>query len=516
MGITRRTFLVAAGSAAAVPWAARTAAARSRVPLARGASFPCGVLSGLPHQRGAPLCARLDGLEGRGRVAIEVAADPGFARVLHHERVTVGPGSDHVAHVALRSPRLQPGGEYWYRFATADADSPVGRLRTRRPPDSAEPVRLAFWSCQAYQSGYYVAHRALATEPDLDAVVGLGDYIYERSSDSGPRTDPLPNAQSLEQYRAKYRLYQSDPDLLAMHAAHPFVCCWDDHEVMSSYYGEAPGNAQGAEPILPFPERRRNGYRAFFEHLPIERFAGNRDRIYRRLRFGAQAELFLTDLHQYASPPPDCPGPMEGAVNLGPCPDAMDPRRTLLGPVQREWLTRGLAGSGAAWKLWGTSMMLMALDSLPRVPFTIGEWSGWEGERNSLAAELHARGVRDLAAFSGDIHTFFAGQWTTTGRLDGSPVGTEFVAGSITSHGIAESTGLSPQLAAVLTDRLPVLNPHLAFADTLHHGYAVATATAGELRVEFRAPRSTIDPHSDVFTLASFVVPRGEPRVHLA
>ena len=44
--------------------------------------------------------------------------------------------------------------------------------------------------------------------------------------------------------------------------------------------------------------------------------------------------------------------------------------------------------SPAAWKLWGSSMMLMALDNAPGQPFTVGEWSGWEGERNALAASL--------------------------------------------------------------------------------------------------------------------------------
>src|SRR5205823_4235855 len=113
----------------------------------------------------------------------EVAADAGFRHVVHRALVPCRAADDHVAHTRVHSHVIRAGAEYHYRFATRSADSPAGRFRTRRPADSREPVRLGFWSCQAYQSGYYVAHRAMAHE-DLDAVVGLGDYIYEKSSDS--------------------------------------------------------------------------------------------------------------------------------------------------------------------------------------------------------------------------------------------------------------------------------------------------------------------------------------------
>jgi alkaline phosphatase D len=527
-GTTRRAALTraAAGAGALALGVTQVAEAkhhrhrhRPKAKILAGGAFASGVAAGYPEPAGVLLWTRLDGVESGGRVALEVASDPGFAHVLDRRTVLVDPQSDFTARYQFRSRRLAPGQEYFYRFSTRTADSPAGRFRTARPADSREPVRIAFFSCQAYQSGYYVAHRALAQEPDLDLVVCLGDYVYELSSDHGPRTDTVGDAQTLDEYRAKYRLYQSDTDLQAMHAAHPFLPIWDDHEVESSYYGETPGNGQGQLDRVPFPQRRANGYRAWFEHLPVRRFSDQPDRIYRNLALGANAELFLTDLHQYADPPPDCGAtPTAGPILLGPCPDAAAPGRTLLGPQQRRFLEDGLVQSQATWKLWGSSMMLMALDSAPRTPFTVGEWSGWEAERNDLAAALHRRGAQNIAAFSGDIHTFFAGTWTTTGRIDGDPVATEFVCGSVTSHGIAEglaANGVPPDQAALLADRLPALNPHLAYAETRHHGYGVATATPDELRVEFRAPTSTEDPHSGVQTLQRFSVPSGDPHVQL-
>jgi phosphodiesterase/alkaline phosphatase D-like protein len=62
----------------------------------------------------------------------------------------------------------------------------VGRFRTLRPSDSREPVRIAFFSCQDYQAGFYGAQSAIANE-DVDLAVCLGDYIYERTFYEGPR-----------------------------------------------------------------------------------------------------------------------------------------------------------------------------------------------------------------------------------------------------------------------------------------------------------------------------------------
>jgi alkaline phosphatase D len=503
--LSRRTLLqgaLGAGIVATTPgWA------RKREPNLREAAFANGVASGIPAKHGATLRTRVDGLERAGRITLEVATDRDFANVIDRRRMRVAPGADGTGRIHVGG--LPAGSELFYRFHTRTTESPVGRIRTKRPADSAEPVRVAFFSCQNWQTGYFTAHAGLAAEKDLDLAVCVGDFIYEAASDPGVREDevgPDQSAQTLDEYRAKYRLYRSDPALQALHAAHPFAICWDDHEVESSYYRDHGGNVQGRERRVPFLTRRRNGYRAFFEHMPLARVPGERDRIYRRIPLGALAEVVLTDLHQYADPSPCEGAPSQGPVILVPCQEAKDPARTLLGRTQREWLEATLTRANRpAWELWGTSMMLMALDNAPGQPFTVGEWSGWEGERNALAASLAAKGVRDLAAFSGDIHTFFAGQWTTDGRATGKPVGVEFVSGSMTSSGIAESFGGQ----GAFTDLVRDLNPHIAYANTSRRGYAVVEATAEELRVIFRSPATVKEKVSEMSDLAAFRVERG-------
>ena len=210
-------------------------------PSLRGGRFLEGVLSGDPGPRGITLWTRVADAERAGTVELEVARDRGFRRVVSRELV---PTSNRSAHsVKARVDGLRPHEEYWYRFSTRGEESPVGRFRTAPPPDSREPVRFAFFSCQDYGFGYFNAHALMAGE-DIDFVVNLGDYIYAEAdyttaTGTGVRTDPVGLSETLEQYRAKYGVYRSDPRLRRMHSRFPMVSIWDDHEVQNNYAGGA-------------------------------------------------------------------------------------------------------------------------------------------------------------------------------------------------------------------------------------------------------------------------------------
>jgi alkaline phosphatase D len=119
-------------------------------------------------------------IERAGALDLEIARDPGFGDVVHTQRVRAAQVRDYVVRARV-GEGLRPGEQYFYRFATRGVDSPVGRFVTARPRDSREPVRIGFFSCQDYQAGFYTAHAGLAQEPDLDLIVSLADYIYERT-----------------------------------------------------------------------------------------------------------------------------------------------------------------------------------------------------------------------------------------------------------------------------------------------------------------------------------------------
>jgi alkaline phosphatase D len=397
MGSMNRRAFVAAGLAgvaagpsalAAPPRRRDRTAARPAPPLARGGSFPQGVMAGQPAQRAVTLWAQHAEAERPGPLRLEVAADPGFRRVVHHERVT-GDGETAIARRRVLTRRLRPGQTYWYRFATADGSSPVGRFRTLRPPDSREPTRIGVFSCQMFFLGFFTGHAALARE-DLDLVVCLGDYIYETYLDL-TRSEARPEgasggAETLAEYRAKYAAYRSDADLRAMHAAHAFLPVWDDHEVANDYAGDdVPTGEREPDPA----QRRRNAYRAWFEAMPVERPPRRPDRIHRRLRLGRHLDLFALDTRQHRVP-----------------------GRTMLGADQEGWLVEGLARSQATWKLLASSVLMMDLNGPGSENVTgasAGSWQAFPDRRRALGDAVLDRGVRDVAAVTGDAHAFYAG-----------------------------------------------------------------------------------------------------------
>jgi alkaline phosphatase D len=522
--LTRRDLVLRGSALAGAAFVAPPAAfARTGArPLAKAAvtdaAFSCGVAAGIPGQRSALLWTRLDGLTRSGTIGYEVATDPGFARIVDRGTATVDAARDFTVHLPV-SRGLQPGTQYHYRFSTRAGSSPVGRFRTLRPADSREPVRIALWSCQSYEAGYYTAHAALAQE-DVDLVVFLGDYVYERHYYDGPRTDATGvnrdgDVQTLPEYRQKYRLYKSDANLRAMHASVAFAPMWDDHEVEDNYAGSQPDSAS-KDPQhfenddttprrVSFAERRAAGYRAYLEYQPRRLGSASAPTIYGAIPLGANATVFLTDERQYRSPQP-----CKDGVST-PCVEALSPSQTMLGATQKAWLERALAAERATWKLWANEVMVMALDGAPGVPLNLDQWDGYAAERAEILTSAVRQGVQNLAVLTGDIHTFFAGDVTTTGRTGGLPAGVEFVGGSITSRGLDSlaPAGTLPAVEAALL----ATNPHLRYVNGSRRGYMVVEATQQSLDVRFRAPASTLTPTSPTSDLAHFTVAAGVPHV---
>ena len=130
-----------------------------------------------------------------------------------------------------------------------------------------------------------------------------------------------------------------------MHAAHPFLAVWDDHEVEDNYADGQPSSHQQDPRItqlknyprrVPFGEREANGHQAFFNYMPRARFKGDRDRVYEEYRLGKLVDLLLTDERQYRDRQP-CDDGQQIAVSR---------RRTRLG---RCWARASSNGSRAGW-----------------------------------------------------------------------------------------------------------------------------------------------------------------------
>lgn len=481
----------AGGSLAAVAGAATSCAPEPAPP---DRVFAQGVASGLHSDTEVVLWSRAapERSGGTGDLLWEVATDETFSGVVANGTVHAGEGSDHTVKVLVGG--LAPDRSYAYRFRHPGEDSPVGRARTLPAPGAqVSSLRLAFASCQAYDAGYYTAWREVARS-DLDAVLFLGDYIYESplvnllgSARSG---DTFEEATTLEGYRAKYRIYKADPDLRAAHAAHPFVPIWDDHEVANDY---------DARIFAQDPARVAGAYRAWFEYQPVWPSSGTR--IHRDLGWGDLGHVFMLDGRQYRDAHRD------GAPPVGVMPitrHETEPGRSLLGDQQRKWLLDGLSAASTAstWKIIGNPVMIAPRrvldldfpelraanpDHLPHAGlYTDAAFDSWDGfvwERRQLLGHLADAGVSDTVFVTGDYHSFWQAALVPDFDDGDSPVvANEFAAGAVSSGGGA----LNENLLFGGAHNGPY-QPGFNFVDGSHNGYGVLEADHGAMTVTFLA-----------------------------
>jgi alkaline phosphatase D len=220
--LTRRDFIRVGRDLAACIGLASLPASRSVSGRMHSHPFTSGVASGDPLPNGVVLWTRLDpATVDRVRAASvrwEIAEDDQFRRIAKRGVAPAPPELGHSVHVEVEG--LKPAREYWYRFTAGGEVSPVGRTRTTSARTARlDRLRFAFVSCQNYEHGLYTAYRHLAAE-DLDLVFHLGDYIYERhyASPVPVRSHEGGEVFTLDQYRARYALYRSDPHLQTAHA----------------------------------------------------------------------------------------------------------------------------------------------------------------------------------------------------------------------------------------------------------------------------------------------------------
>jgi alkaline phosphatase D len=165
---------------------------------------------------------------------------------------------------------------------------------------------------------------------------------------------------TLSEFRARYALHKSDPDLQAAHAAAPWLVIWDDHEVENDYAGW-----QGEFLQADFAQQRAAAYQAYWEHMPLPKASRpvNGDmRMHGRLDWGALARIHLLDDRQYRDVQV-CPRPGRGGSNNvgASCVERLDPALTMLGAAQERWLDEGFASSTARWNVVAQQTLMARL-----------------------------------------------------------------------------------------------------------------------------------------------------------
>jgi len=454
------------------------------------------------------------------------------------------PERDYTVKVNLTE--LEPDKDYYFRFvakvASGDIGSPVGRTKTTAA-SGTDPVRLAVISCSNYPFGRFHVYRDIANTSDLDAVVHLGDYIYEYGVDgyggsTGQELDrnhePPLEIVSLDDYRTRHAQYKTDPDLQAAHAAAPWICTWDDHESANNSYRTGAENHNPEANEGNWTDRKQAAVQAYLEWMPVRDPAVGkaREALYRRFDFGDVASIIcletrLTGRSDEISWFTDLGGLDAADIPLAAL-DTMvrvqNPDRTMLGATQEQWLEGELKDSTAKSKTWQVlaNQIVMARVRPPNfentltddqkaaqdfeyikllmpfsqlgLPWNLDAWDGFPAARDRLYQSAKEAGAR-LVTLTGDTHT----AWANTLRdADDEQRGVEFGCTSVTSPGFGTYMKDVPDLGAQFSDA----NPEVDFYDPFDNGWTIVTLTADEVRADYR---KVSDIKAETFTASDVI-----------
>ncbi|MDL3986871.1 MULTISPECIES: alkaline phosphatase D family protein [Shewanella] len=375
--VTRRDFLAmsAKGIGAAVISYGLMGCSDSNDDNSVPAQFLHGVASGDPAQDAVILWTRVTpDSAGDVKVSWQVASDAAFSQLVTTGEMVTNANRDYTVKVDARG--LRAGQTYFYRFMTADKISVVGKTRTL-PEGEVSSVKLAVMSCANFPAGYFNVYELAAAQDDLDAVVHLGDYIYEyarggyaseHAAELGREVLPANELLTLSDYRTRYAQYHTDASLQKLHAKVPFITVWDDHEVANDTWRDGAENHNEGEGT--FAARKEAALQAYFEWLPIRPWReGNHEEIYRSFSYGNLVDLHMLDTRvlardkqlDYADYMDASTGAFDGERFRA---DVTSTSRTMLGLTQLLWLQGTLLQATGTWQVLG-QQILMGKMSLP-------------------------------------------------------------------------------------------------------------------------------------------------------
>ena len=515
--VNRRMLLRGLGTAALL--AATGGLFRSGVwasPVFTASPFSLGLASGDPAPDGFVIWTKiaprpLERHGGMPRKAVEVdwavATDERMQQGVQKGTATAHPELGHAVHVEVGG--LEPGRDYFYQFTIGGERSRVGRARTLPPAGApVAQVRFGVAGCQRYEDGYFTAYRQIATE-HFDFVFHYGDYIYEyRLIRPGERPLPVVRVMpdepdelyTLDDYRQRYAIYKTDPDLQAAHASAPFVMSYDDHEVDNNWAGDI--SEENTPPEL-FLLRRAAAFQAWYEHMPVRRALMPRGPdilAYRRFTIGDLISMNVLDTRLFRSDQP-C-----GDGIKADCREALEPHRTMLGDTQERWLYDGFKNVRARWTVLGQQVVVMRNDRDPDPKIfapSMDKWDGAMAARERLLAAVEAARLANVVVLTGDIHNNWAGELKKNfDDQSSATLGVEFVATSISSGGDGFETNDS--FKALLAQ-----SPHIKFFNS-QRGYVRHVVTPDRWQADFQVLDKVSVRDGQVSTRKSFVVDNGK------
>jgi len=489
--------------------------------LLPGNSFRHGVASGDPLQHRVVLWTRVT-LKGRGRfikVKLKVATDETMQNLVGLYNAFASQDRDYTVKVDAR--HLKPDTTYYYQFYTQGEASSIGRTRTL--PVNTDRVRLGLASCSNFPFGFFGAYERMAYKENLNAIVHVGDYIYEYANGTygdGTALDriPSPDRETMElaDYRWRHGQYKSDLQLQEAHRLHPWIIVWDDHESSNDSYKDGAENHDASEG--DWVQRKMVSRQAWFEWLPVRDNFGVREargRIFRRYSFGNLARLDMLDTRLFGREQ-QVPALFDfitqqllvDPVDLTTIylPELARADRQLLGEVQEEWLFEQFINNNSSkWQILGQQVMMgqLTVEAQPglRLPLSTDSWDGYPAARARLLGTLASQGIDNTVVLTGDFHS----SWCNDIALDPYNPATydpatgagsqavEFVCPGITSPFFTDP---DPAAQKTLEQTALFINPHTHYVDVENNGYVILDIDNHRTRGEWYHMDNVTDPYA--------------------
>ncbi len=421
--------------------------------------FYHGVESGDPTDTSVIIWTRVtpdSGVTGDVKVYWQIATDVNFTNVVNYGSLTAT--TDNHYCVKQDVCGLQSGTYYYYMFQSNGRNSIAGRTKTAPSASTNnDSVRLAVVSCAAFESGYFNAYESITNRNDVDAVVHLGDYIYEYepgglgATTAGREYEPNHEIITEQDYELRYSQYKLDDQLRRTHQLFPFITVWDDHETCNNSWRDGADNhTPGTEGS--YVDRKRASTSTYFKWMPIRKPDPlDTIRIFRKLRYGKLLDLVMLDTRLY-----DRDEPNTSANN--------SPTHKLLGPAEMAWFLTQLSDTTTRWKIIGNQVMFAPLEVFG-IPVNNDQWDGYNFERTQIQNHILNNNIKDVVILTGDIHTSWCNDVPGTNYDANSGNGSvcvEFVGPSVTSPNSPLPVG-----AGVVQS----LNPHMKYVNLDDNGY---------------------------------------------
>lgn len=520
--------------------------------------FKHGVASGDPDSTSVVIWTRVTHEDSSANVDWEVSADKNFSIIQSSGSVLTDQRQDFTVKAIVEN--LVPAQTYFYRFKLTGIQSPVGRTKTMPVGDMSE-YTVALASCSNFPFGYFNAYDAIANDPQIDLVLHTGDYIYEYAADEWGKDlgeqlnrvhQPTHEIVSLADYRTRHAQYKTDNGSQAMHAAHPFICCWDDHESANNPWLNGASNHQ-EETEGSWEQRRAASIQAYYEWMPIRdpRDLEARKNFTRKYRIGNLGDLITlesrhtaraqqinyADYHDKIQSQEDANKFMRDVVNVSDRKMISDANQDLVKQTfkdsvdaSRPWRILGNASPIARMLVPdieglgvtnGESPEQLASDGAKslfwkgkyNLPFYTDTWDGYPWAREQFYAVCKEVGAQDLIFLTGDSHNFWVNQLADA---QGDPMGIELGTAGITSPGDFVDAGWKPEIAKKLDRSFEQQLDEVLWTDSFHQGFVKLELGQQQAKASYIAISTLLSQDYTTSVVKQVLIEKDENRLEIS